>query len=148
MGGMLMSGVRVDRRVVEWELRERKRLERELAGYVKGLINSFNELMENLKPGLWVVKRELLRYVRDVGGNALLARETLKKLGMKYYDVEVAIRYLDEIVDRAKELVNMVNQLEHDGDYVRISPDFASLVERIGRYIDAVIDLLRELPFR
>lgn len=144
-----MSTIRIDRRKVERELRERERVERELAGYVRGLINSFNELVQLARPDLWIVKAELLRHAREVGGNALLARETLKKLGMEQYDYEAktAIHYLDRIVSRVKELINMVDQLEHSNDYVRISPDVASLIDRIGVNINAVLDSLEKAPF-
>lgn len=145
-----MSTARVDRRMIEWELRERRMLEEELAEYVRNLASNFNELIQLARPGLWVLKGELLRYIREVGGNALLARETLKKLGIDQYDYDAktAIHYLDRIVSRAKELINMTNQLEHSSDYVRISDDVASLIYRIGMDIDAVLYLLERVPFQ
>jgi hypothetical protein len=136
--------------MIEWELRERRMLEEELAEYVRNLASNFNELIQLARPGLWVLKGELLRYIREVGGNALLARETLKKLGIDQYDYDAktAIHYLDRIVSRAKELINMTNQLEHSSDYVRISDDVASLIYRIGMDIDAVLYLLERVPFQ
>ena len=149
MGGVLLSTARIDRRKVEWELREREILEEDLAEHVRGLINSFNELARLARPGLWIVKAELLRHAREVGGNALVAREILMKLGMEQYDyeAETAIHYLGRIVSRAKELIKMVDQLEHSGDYVKISPDVASLIDRIGMNINAVLDSLERIPF-
>jgi hypothetical protein len=149
VGGVLLSTARVSRRKIERELRERERTERELAGHVRSLINSFNELSQLARRGLWILKGELLRRAREVGRSVLLVRETLEKLGMEQYDYEAktAIHYLDRIVSRVKELINMVDQLEHSGDYVRVSPDVASLIDRIGVNINAVLDSLERAPF-
>jgi hypothetical protein len=147
---VLLSTARVKRREeFEYELRERRRLLMDFAKYVEGLVKSYHRLLELARPNLWVLKGELLGYIREVGWNALLARETLKKLkemGVRLaYDEEAAVHYLDKIVSGAKELTGAVDQLERDGDYVRVSPDVASLVERIGRNVDIVFDIYRQL---
>jgi hypothetical protein len=145
-----LSTARVKRRgEFEYELRERRRVWMDFAEYVEGLVKSYHRLLELARPNLWVLKGELLGYIREVGWNALLAREALKKLKEMgvwlAYDEEAAIHYLDKIVSGAKELTGVVDQLEHDGDYVRVSPDAASLVEKIGRNIDIVFDIYRQL---